>query len=112
MKKIFVIALLSLGLCSCGVGSYSVSSGKADEAEISFAAPRRCDLTVTIDSQTYRMQAVKTKAWKSGRRIKPTALNTRTLTPGQHDLSVESEYGKKIEKKIFVSAGEHKVIEL
>ena len=38
MKKILIALIGALMLSSCGVGSYSVSSGKADEGMISFVS--------------------------------------------------------------------------
>lgn len=114
MKRLIITLLGALLLCSCGVGSYSVSSGKADEAMLSFVSPDKTPITVSIDNGafSYDIETVKTKAWQKNRNIKKTAQNTICLSPGQHDISVTAE-GKEIcHKKVFISAQEHKVIEL
>ena len=51
MKKIIIIAacFVALLFASCGVGSYSVSSGQADEGYVTFVASSAYDITVDID---------------------------------------------------------------
>ena len=113
MKKI-LFAIISLFLfCGCGVGTYSLSSGKADVAELSFIDATEYAIVVDIDeTNKYEISTIKEKAYKSGRDIKNTALNTLKLTPGKHLVKV-SVAGKSVySKQIFVSAGEHKIIEL
>ena len=88
MKKIIISFIGALMLTSCGVGSYTVSSGKADEGMISFVSDAKTPITVTIDNNSYDVCTVKTKAWRKGRDIKKTAQNTIFLTPGQHNLVV------------------------
>lgn len=46
------------------------------------------------------------------RNIKKTDINTITIPVGQHDLIVVQNGVVVYSKKIFVSAGEHKIIEL
>jgi hypothetical protein len=55
---------------------------------------------------------VKQKAYKSGRNIKQTALNTIKIGPGQHEVKVAINGADVFSKKIFLSTGEHKIIEL
>ena len=116
MKKIlmavFAAVLSLLALSSCGVGNYSVASGKADECAISFTSAQTTAVEVTIDGNVYNINSVKDKAWKTDRKIKPTAKNTLYIKPGQHDVSVTMKGTQVYSHKIFVSAGEHKVIEL
>ncbi|NLD21767.1 MAG: hypothetical protein GX664_04715 [Bacteroidales bacterium] len=112
MKKVFFLSILTLLLSSCGVGVYSVSSGKADQSEISFVAADKCELDVTIDNNAYKVDAVKQKDWRKNRNIKKTDINTITIPVGQHDLIVVQNGVVVYSKKIFVSAGEHKIIEL
>lgn len=112
MKKIIITLIGSLILTGCGVGSYSVSSGKADEGMISFASGSSTPISVTIDDETYDVQTVKTKTWRRDRNIKQTAKNTIYLTPGQHNVVVIMNGKEVYAKKIFVSTQEHKVIEL
>jgi hypothetical protein len=76
MKKLMIIAAFTMLLTGCGVGNYSVQSGVEDAAFISFTDNVKQDITVTVDGQTYNIKTVKQKAYKSGRNIKQTALNT------------------------------------
>ena len=112
MKKIIIAIIGALMLTSCGVGSYSVSSGKADEGMISFVSESRTPITVTIDNDSYNACTVKTKAWRKDRNIKKTAQNTIFLTPGQHNVIVTMNGKEVCNKKVFISSQEHKVIEL
>ena len=99
-------------MTGCGVGTYSVQSGVEDAAFISFTDDTRQDITVTVDDQTYVLKTVQQKAYKSGRNIKQTALNTIKLAPGQHDVKVDLKGTEVFSKKLFISTGEHKIIEL
>ena len=114
MKKLMIIAAFTMLLTGCGVGNYSVQSGVEDAAFISFTDDVKQDITVTVDNQTYVLKTVKQKAYKSGRNIKQTALNTIKIGPGQHEVKVTLTLdGTDVfDKKIFVSTGEHKIIEL
>lgn len=112
MKKMIIAILGALMLTSCGVGSYSVSSGKADEGMISFVSEAKTPVTVTIDNNSFDVYTVKTKAWRKDRNIKKTAQNTIFLAPGQHNVVVSMNGKEVCNKKVFISAQEHKVIEL
>lgn len=112
MKKLIIAAIALLSLASCGVGNYSVTSGKGDAAAISFTTPKTTPIVVTVDDNTYTLDSVKDKAWKTDRKIKPTAKNTIKTTPGAHDVKVEMNGQVVFTKKVFLSADEHKVIEL
>lgn len=112
MKKLMIIAAFTMLLTGCGVGNYSVQSGVEDAAFLSFTDEEKQDITVTVDNQTYELQTVKQKAYKSGRNIKETALNTIKIGPGQHEVKVTLDGADVFDKKIFVSTGEHKIIEL
>ena len=112
MKKSMIIAVLTILLTGCGVGNYSVQSGVEDAAFISFTDDVKQDITVTVDDQTYLLKTVRQKAYKSGRNIKQTALNTIKIGPGQHEVKVTLDGADVFDKKIFVSTGEHKIIEL
>lgn len=112
MKKILIALVGALLLTGCGVGSYSVSSGKADEAMLSFVSADKTPIVVTVDNDTYNVNTVKTKAWQKDRKIKKTAQNTIYITPGQHTVVVTVNGNEVCNKKIFVSVQEHKVIEL
>lgn len=112
MRKIIITICGALLITGCGVGSYSVSSGKADEAAISFVDASKHAIEVTIDDNTYNLKTVKEKAWKADRKIKQTARNTIRIDPGQHKVTVKTEGKEVYTKNIFVSASEHKVVEL
>lgn len=112
MKKMILMAVSSLLLCSCGVGTYSLSSGKQDEGMISFVCVSKTPVIVTIDDNTYSLHTVKTKAWRRDRKIKKTAKNTIFLAPGQHDVVVMSGREVIFRKKLFISTREHKIVEL
>ena len=112
MKKILAIAALLLAMVSCGVGSYSVESGKSEQASVSFVAQTEYPVTVTIDGTEYNVNTVKLKDWRTDRRIKQTAKNTIKITPGKHEIIVTSE-GKEVMKDIiYLSNNESKIIEL
>lgn len=113
MKKIFVAIISLFLLLSCGVGTYSLSSGKADKSELSFVDSEMYDVVVKVDkTDEYNVSTVKEKAYKSGRNIKYTALNTISLTPGKHQIEVSVNGSVVYSQLIFVSTGEHKIIEL
>ena len=112
MKKLSVIAAFIMTLTSCGVGTYSVQSGVEDAAFISFTDDVKQAIVVNIDNKAYTVETVKQKAYKSGRNIKQTALNTIKLTPGQHVVSVTLNGNQIYSHKVFLSTGETKIIEL
>ena len=112
MRKIFLIALVSVFMASCGVGSYSIATGFADEASITFVADKKQDVTVTIDDQQYELETVKLKSYRNDRNIKRTVENTVVMTPGTHDVKVLLDGNVIYTHKVFVSAGESKVVEL
>lgn len=114
MKKILLIfvALVTMSLCSCGVGSYSVVSGNADEAALCFTADKKCEIVVNVDGTMYDLETIKYKTYKAKRNIKKTANNQITLTPGRHNVVVTKEGVEVYNQEIFVSATDIKVIEL
>lgn len=112
MKKIFIALFSVLILSSCGVGSYSVSSGKSDDAAISFTASNKQSIMVVIDGTEYNVETVKTKAYKTDRNIKVTALNTINVQSGQHEVVVFVSGNEVYRKKLFISATEHRIVEL
>ena len=112
MKKILLITLLTIFMASCGVGSYTVTTGLADEASISFVTDKVQNIIVAIDGQQYNVQTVKLKDYRKDRSIKRTVENTIGVTPGTHEVKVTLD-GKEIyTHKVFVSTGESKIIEL
>lgn len=112
MKKLILVFALALLLGSCGTGSYSVSSGKADKGMISFVSSTQTSVMVTIDNESFNVNTVKSKAWQKNRNIKKTAKNTIYLAPGQHDVTVFTKGERIWRKTVFVSVQEHKIIEL
>ena len=112
MRKILIIVLLSVFMASCGVGSYSITTGIADESSISFVTDKKQEILVTVDNQQYNVETVKLKDYRKDRSLKRTVKNTIEMTPGQHDVKVTLDGSVIYTQKIFVSAGENKVIEL
>ena len=112
MKRIVIALIGALLLTSCGVGSYSISSGKADEGMISFVSESQTPILVSIDGSNYDVYTVKAKAWRKDRNIKKTAKNTIIVSPGQHSVVVTIGGKEVYNKKVFISAQEHKVVEL
>lgn len=112
MKKLILAFALMLLLGSCGTGSYSVSSGKADEGMISFVSDTQMAVMVTIDNESFNVNTVKTKTWQKNRNIKKTAKNTIYLAPGQHNVTVFKKGEQIWQKPVYVSVQEHKIIKL
>lgn len=112
MKKIIIALFSAILLTSCGVGSYSVSSGKSDDAAISFTSTSKQPIIVVVDGTEYNVETVKTSAYKTDRNIKKTALNTIKVAPGQHDVKVIASGKEVYSKKVFISATEHRIVEL
>ena len=103
MKKLFFAAIMALIFTSCGVGSYSVSSGVADQGAVSFVSKKSFPITVIIDGKEYNVMSVKDKAYKADRKIKRTAKNTIKVSTGQHEIKVMAANDIIYSKKIFVS---------
>ena len=99
-------------MTSCGVGTYSVESGKSEQASVSFVAQTTYPVTVTIDGTAYEVNTVKLKDWRTDRRIKQTAKNTIKIEPGKHEIIVTADGKELLKDIIFVSNNESKVIEL
>ena len=112
MKKLLLFLSAALLLASCGVGSHTVVSGRADEAGIVFFADKSLAIDVTIDKDTYRVNTVKDSDFKKKRNIKKTAENIIVVRPGAHDVMVRDRGRVILTQKIFVSAGDTKVINL
>ncbi|MBQ4376781.1 MAG: hypothetical protein II793_03700 [Bacteroidales bacterium] len=110
MKRILLILFAALMMVACG-GTYSVTSGRDDAAQLSFTSESSYDVSVNIDGTTYEMETVKQKAYRQ-RNMKATAKNTITITTGQHKIVVTRDGKTVYDKQVFVSTGQHKVIEL
>lgn len=70
------------------------------------------DITVIIDESSYDISTVKDKAYKADRKIKQTANNTIQIKPGTYNIKVVVEGTEVFAKKLFISASEHRIIEL
>lgn len=112
MKRTMFLLLNLLLFASCGVGTYSVSSGKADEGMLSFVANKSYQITAVVDGVEYNVQTVKEKPYRKDRKIKPASLNTVTVSPGQHDVKVYVGNSEVYASKVFISASETKIINL
>jgi uncharacterized lipoprotein YehR (DUF1307 family) len=112
MKKFIFIAVLSVFLTGCGVGTYSVQSGVEDAAYVTFTAAEKQEITVNVDGKTYNVNTVKQKAYKKDRDIKHTSMNTIKLAPGQHNVSVSLDGNEVYNHKVFLSTGETRIVEL
>ncbi len=112
MKKVLLIAFLSVFMAGCGVGSYTLTTGLADEASITFVADDNYEIVVTVDDQQYNVETVELKDYRKDRSIKGTVENTIVLTPGTHEVKVILDGNEIYTHKVFVSAGESKVVEL
>lgn len=115
--KLAVILLAGIFMASCKAGSYSISTGLADQAAISLVSAKAMPLVLDVDGQRYEINSVAQKAWKKNRDIKKTALNTVTISTGRHSIKVYAipqDAGETLiyQHEIFVSVGEHKIIEL
>lgn len=114
MKNLFVIiaALFLSFMTSCGVGNYSVVTGKEDMASICFVDEKSYDISVTIDGERFETQTIKKKAYKKRRDIKKTANCSLLLTPGRHIVEVYNDNNLLYSKEVFVSPSDVKVVEL
>lgn len=111
-KHIFLLVATTLLFAACGVGTYSVNSGSPDQGAICIVANDAYDVTLRIDGKDYPATTVKQKAYKKRRNIKATAREMHTITPGQHEVTVLRNGTAIYSHKVFVSAGETKLIEL
>lgn len=109
---IYILIVLSTFLSSCGVGSYSVSSGKEDISGLSFTDRFKHNIVVNVDGKDYMVKTVKAKAYKPGMRIKQTAKNTIFLSPGRHEVVVKRGKAELFRKQVYLSTDEKKIINL
>ncbi len=113
MKRILIaLFAAALLLTGCGVGSHTVVSGKPDEAAVIFFDDQAYAVDVRIDNNTYRVKTVKNSDYKKKRNIKKTADNMIVVRPGVHNVTVRRKGRVVLEQRIFVSAGDTKVINL
>lgn len=112
MKRILAIIVCSFLLVSCGTGTYTVSSGRQDQARISFVDKSSQEITVFVDDAKFVVETVKEKAYKANRNIKQTSSNSITIPTGTREVKVFIDDECIFNAKLFVSSGEHRVIEL
>lgn len=112
MKKVIFALFVSFLLASCGVGTYSVTSGKSGDAALSFTAADKFPVKVVVDGTEYDALTVKTKVYKKDRRIKETSQSCIWLTSGKHEVSVYLNGEEIFVKTLFLSPSEHRVVEL
>lgn len=112
LKLLGITAALAALLSGCGVGSYSVASGKEDSAAITFTDDVERTVVVTVDGTSHTVETVKVKAYKPGMRVKQTALNTVKIGTGTHKVVVTDGNEEIFNKTLFIAAGECKVINL
>ncbi len=112
MKKIVILAAIMLLCVSCGVGNYSISAGRSDTGFICVTASTKYPITIKIDDSTYSVNTIKTTAYKSGRDIKMTAINSIVVPSGQHEVEISKDGKVVAKKKVLVSINETKIIEL
>ncbi len=111
MKHIVTILISVLLLTGCGVGNYSVSSGIADQSSISFTYSDKIPVQVIVDGTTHNVYTVKEKAYKA-RNMRHTEENTIKLEPGTHDVRVMANGDEIYSRILFISASEHRIIDL
>ena len=112
MKKLLIILFAAVLVVGCGVGSNTVVSGKSDQAGVIFFDNSSYGIDVTIDNKHYKVNTVKNSDFKKKRNIKKTAENIIVVRPGAHDVMVRDRGRVILTQKIFVSAGDTKVINL
>lgn len=115
MKRSFSLLgfLLILFCSSCGVGTYTHSSGIDDNAYIVFTSNTKMELKVVIDGQEYQSITTVKPDYKTRRDLKNTAQNRIPVSVGKHDVRALSMDGSVIyDKKVFVSTTETKNIKL
>lgn len=112
MKKLLIILFAAVLVVGCGVGSNTVVSGKSDQAGVIFFDNSSYGIDVTIDNKHYKVNTVKNSDFKKKRNIRRTAENMIEVKPGSHDVTVKRKGNTILTQKIFVSAGDTKVINL
>lgn len=112
MKKILLLLVSVLFFASCGVGTYSYSSGVAEKASIVILTDTQKSAKVYVDGTKYKVQTVKESNFTSKRDMKKSSENTIAVEPGQHTVEVVIRGEKVYSKKVYVSNSETKVIKL
>lgn len=115
MKKLssIVFVFFCFIFASCGVGTFSHSSGIDDKSYVMFTTAQRENIDVEVDGQKYQVKTVEKSAYKARRDIKKSATTCIPITVGQHRVKVTNSNGIEIyNKTIFVATTEIKNIEL
>lgn len=112
MKKYLLIILSVFFLASCGVGTTSVTSGVAEKASLVVLASKKSDIVVTVDGNEFNVETVKQSKFKKDRDLKKISENIINVTPGQHQVVVTQNGLQVYSKKVFLSNGETRIIEL
>lgn len=114
MKRILLImlAISTIIFNSCGVGTYSVSSGNEDKAAIYFTSEQKYDIKVEIDGIEYPTTTIKQRSYKAKRKIKAISNNQIYINPGRHKVVISKDGIEIYNHEIFVSSTEIKRIEL
>ncbi len=112
MKRLLIFLFAAVLLAGCGTGSHTVVSGRADDAGVVFFDDRSYAIDVNIDGKNYHVNTVKDVDFKKMRDIKKTAQNMIIVKPGSHEVKVKRNGQNILTQKIFVSAGDTKVINL
>lgn len=112
MKTKLLIPLTSFLLIGCGVGNYTLSSGKEDSAKLSFVSAKSIEIKVNIDGIEYVANTVKDKSYKSNRNIKDVSQNAIKVNPGKHKIEVYVDSAVVYSQFVFISTNEHRIVEL
>ena len=112
MKKLLIFLFAAALVVGCGVGNKTVVSGRPDMAGVIFFDDSSYSIDVNIDGKSYRVNTVKDNDFKKKRNIRKTAENMIEVKPGSHEISVRRKGRTILTQKIFVSAGDTKVINL
>ena len=114
MKKLIIILLtvVSVGFSSCGVGNYSVTSGKEDEARIFVQASEEYPISLQIDDKVFDTKTVKKIDFKSKKDLGAMVNYGINTTPGTHKVVIKKDGVEVYNYTVFISTGEYKLIKL
>lgn len=112
MKRLLIFLFAAVLAAGCGTGSHTVVSGRPDDAGVVFMDDSSYAIDVNIDGKNYKVKTVKDVDYKKMRDIKRTAQNMIVIKPGNHTVKVRVKGQNVLTQKIFVSAGDTKVINL
>lgn len=112
MKKFLLVIASVIFFASCGVGTYSHTSGVDDKAALVVVGNSKQNVEVYVDGTMYKVQSVKESDFKTNRNIKKMSQNTISVAPGQHTVEVVIKGNKVYSKKMYVSNSETKVIKI